>query len=135
MKSHDDQIAVDVLAFIAQIQTQIKAMRRYLAQEANKAKAMSFVEVQPYESSLCLSICIEAEVEVGRTLTWWMDIIPQSENWLLDGRISWNGHEIVLELQEQIVPDFYAVQQKAPQMLEELIAAGKQILEDQLPPS
>jgi hypothetical protein len=133
MKSHDDQIAVDVLAFMAQIQAQIKAMRRYLAQEANKAKAMSFVEVQPYESSLCLSICIEAEVEVGRTLTWWMDIIPQSENWLLDGRISWNGNEVVFELHEQIVPTFHAVQREAPQMLNELITAGKQILKDYLP--
>jgi len=131
MKSHDDQIVLDVLAFLAHLHAQVGTLLLYLRQEASIDGAVSFVECRQYESGLYLSICVEAPKEVGHTLTWWMDIIPQTDNWLMDARISWNGQDVVVEFPEQCVADFNAVQREAPRILEELIEAGKEILKTQ----
>jgi len=133
MTSYDDQIALGVLTFLAKLQDQVGALRRYLREEAHIAETVSFVECRQYENGLFLSVCVEAEVDVGHTLTWWMDIVPQDDNWLLDARVSWNGQDVVVEFPEQFVRDFHAVQREVPRIFDELIESGKQVLERRSP--
>ena len=136
MKSYDDQLVLEVLAFLARTQSQVDGFWRHLREWRRAfletAEVTSAVECRQYETGLVLSIWLEAEVRSGEALTWWMDIAPKDDGWLLDARLSWNGSDVVVQLPERMVPDFRTVKQEAPPLLENLFAAGKGVLQNEL---
>jgi hypothetical protein len=131
----DDQAAREVLAFLADMQTRVDTLWRELRPrwptEAAPPELGSDVECRRYENGVMLSIWLEAPVDDGRTLTWWMDIVPKDDGWLLDARLSWNGRDIIERLPERLVEDFRAVQREAPTILQDLFSAGRRVFMSQ----
>ncbi len=120
---HDDQIAFDTLSFLAQISGQLDAFRMQLKQTAS-LQATSFVECRTYGSELYLCVCLESDVTDDRTLTWWLDIVPKSDGWLIEASVLWNGRDLVAQIPPQTVRDFRTVQHEVPRMLRDLLDAG-----------
>ena len=132
-----NQSASEVLAFLARTRDQLADFRRNLlrpreGQTASIIAVVYDVECRQYESGLTLEMWAEAEVEDSDALTWWLDMIYGEEGWLLDGRVSWNGQDVVFETPIVTLPDFQSAQHKASTMLEELFQAGSQILNKRL---
>jgi hypothetical protein len=123
MTSHEDQITFDALAFLAKIGGQLDAFRTQLKQAAN-LQATSFVECRYYGSDLYVCVCLEADVADDKTLTWWLDIVPKPEGWLIEASVLWNGRDLVAQIPAQVVHDFQAVQQEVPRVLRHLLDAG-----------
>lgn len=123
MRSPDDQSVLEALQFLAQTGSQLEAFRNQL-KEAAQLSAMSYVESRYYGSDVFLCVCLECEVTEGKTLTWWMDIVPQDAGWHIEASVLWNGREVVAQVPGQSVPDFRAVQQVVPVMLKQLLDAG-----------
>lgn len=123
MTSHDDQIIFSTLAFLAQTGGQLDAFRMQLKQAAN-LQATSFVECRTYGSDIYVCVCLEAEVTEDRTLTWWLDIVPKPDGWLIEASVLWNGRDLVAQIPAQTVRDFRTVQQEVPRLLRHLLDAG-----------
>ena len=123
MTSHDDQIIFNTLAFLAQTGGQLDAFRMQLKQAAN-LQATSFVECRTYGSDIYVCVCLEADVSEERTLTWWLDIVPKPDGWLIEASVLWDGRDLVAQIPPQTVPSFQIVQQEVPRMLRHLLDAG-----------
>ncbi len=123
MTSHDDQIIFSTLAFLAQTGGQLDAFRMQLKQAAN-LQATSFVECRTYGSDIYVCVCLEADVSEERTLTWWLDIVPKPDGWLIEASVLWDGRDLVAQIPPQTVRDFQTVQQEVPRMLRHLLDAG-----------
>ncbi len=123
MTSHDDQIIFNTLAFLAQTGGQLDAFRMQLKQAAN-LQATSFVECRTYGSDIYVCVCLEADVSDDRTLTWWLDIVPKPDGWLIEASVLWDGRDLVAQIPPQTVRDFQIVQQEVPRMLRNLLDAG-----------
>jgi len=123
MTSHEEQIILDTLAFLAQTGGQLDAFRMQLKQAAN-LQATSFVECRNYGSDIYVCVCLEADVSDDKTLTWWLDIVPKPDGWLIEASVLWNGRDLVAQIPTQTVRDFKAVQQEVPRMLRHLLDAG-----------
>ncbi len=133
----NNQSASDVLTFLARMREQLADFRRDLllpreGQTTSITSVLYDVECRQYESGLTLEMWVEAEIEDGDALTWWLDMIYREEGWLLDGRISWNGQAVVFETPIITLPDFYASTRQSAAMLEELFRAGKEVLNKRL---
>lgn len=68
MSAHDDQIAVNVLSFLAATGGQLDTFRTQLKQSADLS-ATSFVECRYYGSEVYVCVCLEAEVAQDKVLT------------------------------------------------------------------
>lgn len=123
MTSPVDQNTFDALAFLAKTGGQLDAFRSQLKQAAN-LHASSFVECRYYGSEVYVCICLEADVADDRTLTWWMDIVPGPDGWLIEASVLWNGRDLVAQIPAQTVRDFQTVQQEVPRLLRHLLDAG-----------
>jgi hypothetical protein len=123
MTTLEDQPILDTLAFLAKTGGQLDAFRTQLKQAAN-LQATSFVECRTYGSEVYVCVCLEADVSDDRTLTWWLDIVPKPDGWLIEASVLWNGRDLVAQIPTQIVRDFRAVQQEMPRMLRHLLDAG-----------
>jgi hypothetical protein len=127
MRSPDDQIVFTAFDFLAQINTQIDGFRQQLRQAADLMVA-SFVECRYYGDDLYVCVCLETDVDLGKTLTWWLDIRPQTDGWRLEASVLWNGRDVVIQFPSQFVRDFPAVQQAVPPLLGQLFEAGGRAL-------
>jgi hypothetical protein len=123
----EDQVTLDTLTFLASIGSQLEAFRMQLKQAAN-LHASSFVECRYYGSEVYVCICLEVDVADGRTLTWWMDIVPKPNGWLIEASVLWDGRVLAVQLPAQTVHDFQAVQQEVPSLLQHLFDAGGAVL-------
>jgi hypothetical protein len=123
MTSHEDQITFDALSFLAKIGGQLDAFRTQLKQAAN-LQSTSFVECRYYGSEVYVCVCLEADVADDKTLTWWLDVVPKPDGWLIEASVLWNGRDMVAQIPAQVVPDFRTVQQEVPRMLRHLLDAG-----------
>jgi hypothetical protein len=123
MPSPEDQITLDTLTFLASIGSQLESFRMQLKQAAN-LRASSFVECRYYGSEVYVCICLEVDATDDRTLTWWMDIVPKPDGWLIEASVLWNGRDLVVQLPVQTVCDFQTVQQEVPRLLRHLFDAG-----------
>jgi len=127
MTTHDDLVVIDTLDFLAKIDGQIGAFRTQLKQAAGLATA-SFVECRLYGEDLYVCICLETDVDHDKTLTWWMDIKPVEEQWLVEANVLWNGREVVATMPTIMAPEFRVVQREVPRLLKQLLDAGGQAL-------
>lgn len=132
-----NQSASEVLTFLASMREQLADFRRTLllpieGQTTHISDVVYDVECRQYESGLTLEMWTEAQIEGGDALTWWLDMIYRGEVWLLDGRVSWNGQDIVFETPIITLPDFYPAQHLASSILEELFRTGKEVLNERL---
>lgn len=123
----EDQVTLDALTFLASTGSQLEAFRMQLKQAAN-LHASSFVECRYYGSEVYVCICLEVDVADNRTLTWWMDIAPKPDGWLIEASILWNGRDLAVQLPAQTMRDFQAVQQEVPRLLRHLFDAGGAVL-------
>ena len=123
MNEQADQIAVNVLSFLAVTGGQLDAFRAQLKQSADLS-ATSFVECRYYGSEVYVCVCLEAEVAQDKVLTWWLDIVPKPGGWLIEASVLWNGRELVAQVPSQTVPNFHAVQTEVPRTLRHLLDAG-----------
>jgi hypothetical protein len=123
MRSREDQIALDALRFLAKIGSQLDAFRAQL-QQALDVTAISFVECRHYGTEVYLCVCLETDVDLDKTLTWWMDIRPGPDGWLIEASVLWNGRDIIARLPGLAAPDFSAVKREVPAMLKQLLDAG-----------
>lgn len=119
----EDQITLNTLAFLASTGSQLEAFRMQLKQAAH-LHASSFVECRYYGSEVYVCICLEVDVADDRTLTWWMDIAPKPDGWLIEASVLWNGRDLAVQIPTQTVRDFQAVQQEVPRLLRRLFDAG-----------
>ena len=119
----EDQPVRDTLAFLAKTGGQLDAFRMQLKQTAN-LQATSFVECRLYGSEVYVCVCLEAEVADDKTLTWWLDIVPKPDGWLIEASVLWNGRDLVAQIPAQTVRDFKTVQQEVPRILRHLLDAG-----------
>jgi hypothetical protein len=131
MATHEDHIALATLAFLAKTSGQLDAFRNRLKQ-AMQLHASSFVECRYYGDDLYICICLEAALQENQTLTWWMDITPRDQHWLVEASALWNGRDPVVQLPPQIISDFQAVQTGVPELLDKLLGAGKAVLDKAL---
>jgi len=127
MATHEDQIVLNTLAFLAKTGGQLDAFRTQLKQ-AYQLHASSFVECRYYGDVLYICVCLEAALPEEQTLTWWMDITPRDHQWLIESSALWNGRDPVVQLPARIVPGFLDVQDEAPEALERLLQAGVAVL-------
>jgi hypothetical protein len=119
----EDQPILDTLAFLAATGGQLDTFRMQLKQAAN-LQATSFVECRTYGNEVYVCVCLEADVSDDRTLTWWLDIAPKPDGWLIEASVLWNGRDLVAQVPTQTVRDFKAVQQEVPRVLRHLLDAG-----------
>lgn len=127
MNTHADQLVVDTLRFLADTSAQIDAFRSQLRQ-ATDLTVVSYVECRYYGSELYVCVCLETDVELDRTLTWWLDIRPRADGWLVEASVLWNGRDIVAQIPAQTLPDFHAVKHDLPRVLRNLLDAGSMVL-------
>jgi hypothetical protein len=127
MSSPDDQTTFEALAFLASTASKLDGFRTQLKQAAN-LHASSFVECRYYGSEVYLCICLEVVVDDDRILTWWMDVVPRPDGWLIEASVLWNGRDLVAQIPTQTVRDFRAVQQEVPRLLRHLLDAGSAAL-------
>ncbi len=123
MKTHDDQVALETLEFLAKTSAQIDTFRNQLTQAADLAVS-SFVECRLYGDTLYVCVCLETNVDIDKILTWWLDIKPVEDDWLIEASVLWNGREVVVQVPSITVPDFRTVQREVPRMLKQLLDAG-----------
>ncbi len=123
MKTHDDQVAFETLEFLAKTSAQIDTFRNQLIRAADLAVS-SFVECRLYGDTLYVCVCLETDVDIDKILTWWMDIKPVEDDWLIEASVLWNGREVVAQVPSIIAPDFRTVQREVPRMLKQLLDAG-----------
>jgi hypothetical protein len=123
MKTHDEQVAFETLEFLAKTGAQIDTFRTQLTQAA-ELTVSSFVECRQYGNSLYVCVCLEADVDIDKTLTWWMDIKPVEDYWLIEASVLWNGRDVVAQVPSIMAPDFRIVQREVPRMLKQLLDAG-----------
>jgi hypothetical protein len=128
MATPEDHTALTTLAFLARTSAQLDAFRNQLKQ-ARQLHASSFVECRYYGDDLYICICLEAEPHENQTLTWWLDITPRDQQWLIEASALWNGRDPVVQFPAQAVPDFQAVQASVPGILEQLLQAGVAVLD------
>jgi hypothetical protein len=127
MATHEDQIVLNTLAFLAKTGSQLDAFRTQLKQ-SYQLHAASFVECRYYGEVLYICVCLEAALPKEQTLTWWMDITPRDHKWLIESSALWNGRDPVVQLPARIVPGFLDVQDEVPEALERLLQAGVAVL-------
>lgn len=127
MTSHTDPIVIDTFRFLAETSAQIDAFRGQLRQVTDLA-VVSYVECRYYGTELYVCVCLEADVDPNRTLTWWLDIRPRPEGWLVEASVLWNGRDMVAQVPSQTLPDFHTVKQEVPRMLKHLLDAGGLVL-------
>jgi hypothetical protein len=127
MATHEDQIVLNTLAFLAKTGSQLDAFRTQLKQ-SYQLHAASFVECRYYGKVLYICVCLEAALPEEQTLTWWMDITPRDHKWLIEFSALWNGRDPVVQLPARIVPGFLDVQDEVPEALERLLQAGVAVL-------
>ncbi len=128
MRVRDDQSVLATLSFLAQTSSQLDAFRARLKQWT-QLHASSFVECRYYGDDVYICICLEAAPQEDRTLTWWMDITPREGMWLIEASVLWNGRTPVMQAGPQRVYDFQAVQNEVPNILEQLLQAGAEVLD------
>jgi hypothetical protein len=127
MRSPDDQIVFNVLDFLARLNAQIDVFRQQLRQVTD-LMVVSFVECRYYGNDLYICVCLETDVDLGKTLTWWLDIRPRADGWRLEASVLWNGRDIVVQFPAQLVHDFAAAQQAVPPLLDQLFEVGGRAL-------
>jgi hypothetical protein len=127
MRSPDDQIVFTAFDFLAQLNTQIDGFRQQLRQ-ATDLMVESFVECRYYGDDLYVCVCLETDIDLGKTLTWWLDIRPKTDGWRLEASVLWNGRDVVIQFPSRLVRDFPAVQQAVPPLLSQLFEAGRRAL-------
>ncbi len=141
MIASDEQASIQVLTFLSRIREQQATFRRKLLTERKGpgpfqsiVDVNSDVECHQYESGLTLEVWLEAQTAGADAdaLTFWLDIIHRADGWLLDGRVSWNGQDTVLDMPPLIAADFNAVEREAPAVLDELFHKGMQALDERL---
>jgi len=125
--THEDQIALNTLAFLAKTGGQLDAFRTQLKQ-THRLHASSFVECRYYGDVLYICVCLEVTLSEDQTLTWWMDITPRDHQWLIEPSALWNGRDPVVQLPARVVADFRDVQDEVPEILERLLQAGLAVL-------
>jgi hypothetical protein len=123
MTTHDDRIALTALSFLAHTSGQLDAFRARLKQRT-QLHTSSFVECRYYGVDVYICICLEVAPRENQTLTWWMDITPREKGWLIEASVLWNGRNPVAQIPPQHVPDFQAVRDEVPEILEQLLQAG-----------
>jgi hypothetical protein len=123
MKTHDDQAVLEALQFLAHTGAQIDTFRSQLMQAADLAVS-SFVECRMYGTDLYICVCLETDIDIDKTLTWWLDIRPVDEHWLIEASVLWAGREVVAQVPSIMAPDFRTVQRETPRMLKQLLDAG-----------
>ncbi len=128
MVTHEDHIVLTTLAFLARTSGQLDAFRNRLKQ-TRQLRSSSFVECRYYGDEVYICICLEAALQENQTLTWWMDITPRDQQWLIEASALWNGRDSVAQLPAQVVPDFQAVQAGVPNILDQLLQAGEAVLD------
>lgn len=134
MTTHTDQVVVDTLRFLADTSAQIDAFRSQLRQATDLA-VVSYVECRYYGSELYVCVCLETDVDLDRTLTWWLDIRPQPDHWLIEASVLWNGRDLVAQVPAETLPDFHSVKQEFPRILKRLLDAGGLVLAKARPAS
>src|SRR5450756_3161479 len=123
-----DQLAIEVLNFLAQTGAQVNQLQTALRQTAGLSSIASFVECRSYGNDVYLCICLEADASNQRTMTWWMDIRPIVDGWLIEASVLWDGREAIIELPPQVMPDFRTVEKQVPVILKKILEAGTQAL-------
>jgi hypothetical protein len=131
MTTHDDRIALTVLSFLAHTSGQLDAFRTRLKQRT-QLHTSSFVECRYYGNEVYICICLEVAPQENQTLTWWLDITPRVKGWLIEASVLWNGRDPVAQIPPQHVPDFRAVRDEVPEILEQLLLAGAAVLDKAL---
>lgn len=127
----DDNTARVTLDLLARVRSQVDAFARRLRSRPDLGNVLADVDCQLFESGLIVSAWIEAEIEPGAVLTWWMDLVPKDVGWALDGRLSWNGRDIVVEFPEEHLPHFQVVSDRFHHALDALFDAGVEVLDEQ----
>jgi hypothetical protein len=126
-------MALAALRFLAETSGQLDVFRIQLKQRL-QLQASSFVECRYYGDEVYICICLEATPTENRTLTWWMDITPSEEMWLIEACVLWNGRDPVVQAPPQRVYDFQAVQAEVPEILAHLLQAGGAVLDKSVAP-
>ena len=127
MMTHEDQIALNTLAFLAKTGGQLDAFRAQL-KHTYQLHAASFVECRYYGDVLYICLCLESALPEDQTLTWWLDITPRDHQWLIEASALWNGRDAVVQLPARVVPGFRDVEDVVPEILEHLLQAGVAVL-------
>ena len=131
IRSEVDQLAIEILRFLAQTGVQINQQQIILRQMPGLSGIASFVESRNYGKDVYLCICLEADTADRRTLTWWMDIRPRDSDWLINASVLWNGRTTVVELPPKSVPDFRSVEKQVPLILSKILVVGTRAITSQ----
>ena len=131
IRSEVDQLAIEILRFLAQTGVQINQQQIILRQMPGLSSIASFVESRNYGKDVYLCICLEADTADRRTLTWWMDIRPRDNDWLINASVLWNGRTTVVELPPKSVPDFRSVEKQVPLILSKILVVGTRAITSQ----
>ncbi len=127
MATHEDQVSFRTLAFLAEISGQLDAFRHELKQTW-QLHASSFVECRYYGDDLYICVCLEAALFNDKVLTWWLDITPRDQQWLIEATALWNGRDPVAQLPGHRAVDFHQVQHEVPAILEQLLQTGMAVV-------
>jgi hypothetical protein len=131
MTTLDDHTARLTLELLARIRSQVDAFARQLRYRPNLGRIHADVDCRLFESGLIVSTWIEADTQTGAVLTWWMDLLCKDDDWVLDGRLSWNGRDIIVQFPEEDLPHFQAVSERFRSALDALFDAGVHVLDEQ----
>lgn len=128
MEIPEDQIALTTLAFLARTGLQLDAFRNQL-EKSRQLHVSSFVECRYYGDKVYICVCLEIALPHNQTLTWWIDITPHDQKWLIEASALWNGRDSVAQLPSRVAPSFQAVRAGVPIILDQLFQMGAAVLD------
>lgn len=111
-----------LLGFVADTQ------RKRNVLEVNYAiEALNFIP-----SGTEVSFWSEAKLKDGRVVTLWIDLEPNEGRWLVDGRISWFGSDIIYRAESKAFDSFDEAQAAVRALLDDLSARVTHIVTQEL---
>jgi hypothetical protein len=124
-----DRITLNWLRTMAHLRSQVAEFRRQLLSSLKPVIVEWGVECNEYESGLVLTVYVDADLGDGRALVWWLDVTHDGERWHLDPRVTWNGQDPILVLEERTVAHAEDLAQALPQVLDELLNTYEQVVQ------
>ncbi len=124
-----DRITLNWLRTWAHLRSQLAEFRRQLLSSLKPVAVEWAVECNEYESGLVLTAYLDANLGDGRSLVWWLDVTHDGEQWHLAPRVTWNGQDPILSLEERTVAHAEDLAQELPQALEDLLNTYEQVVQ------
>lgn len=113
--------ALDAFRFLANMNDLLTSHARDLGTHNSVSEVVFSMECKNYVSpGLLISLWSEVKLRDSRVITLWVDLEPDGEEWLVDGRLSWFGDETIHQRETARLSSFNQVQSYTAELIKDL---------------